>query len=77
MIKYFNELTKLDENDMLMIDYMYQDRFQKWGYNPLEKAYKKDLSLPVDLDYEPVIQFDETSTSDGELKQNDNLIDRA
>lgn len=31
LAKYYHELVELDEYDMLMGDFMYWDKFQKWG----------------------------------------------
>lgn len=73
LAKYFTELTKLDEEDMLVGDYKYWNGFQKWGYSPLDGFHRKDLPLPVEFDGGPIIQSDDEST-DEELEENDIAI---
>jgi hypothetical protein len=73
LAKYYTELAKLDEEDMLVGDYKNWDGFQKWGYSPLDGFHRKDLPLPVEFDEGPVIQSDDESTVE-ELEENDKSI---
>lgn len=46
-----------------MGDGIYGNRFRMWGYNPLDKVERKDLSLPVDIDCEPAIQIEKNDVT--------------
>lgn len=59
--KYYHEFAKLDEVTFL------------WEM-PGGIIHLKELILPMDLDYEPVIQFDEISNIEEKFKVNDKLI---
>lgn len=74
LAKYYYDLIKLDESNMPMGDYMYQDEFQNLEYDLLNETYKKDQPLPMNYEYGLVIQSKEISTIHKEFKENDKLI---
>lgn len=74
LARYYLEIAKLDEDNILMGDYKYWDGFQKWGYVPLDGVNRKDLSLAVEFDCRPIIEPDVSSTIEEKSKMSENLI---
>lgn len=74
IVKYDNELIKLDEDKMHVGDGVHWDEFKMWQYNILQEVERKELPLPMYLDCESTIQSENISIIEEEHRENAKLI---